>query len=188
MVKWRSEKDHLVSYQHVLEGKFSVQLSTNNTFCRIPVHQTVEETVSHRIQTPGGTCSFSLKPMPVSKYYLTAKHRSTCIRQLRALVELKSHGINHPNLVTFPIQKDESDVQSIIEVLESNWINPFEIPSDDLMSISSGIKASKNVVNDLITAQEQRENAYQEFVVSRVKKGTGIYNPLKEIQQVIWQF
>ena len=75
------EKDYLLSYQHLLEGRFSVQLSKNNTFCRIPVDQTVEETVNHT-QTPGGTRGFSLKPMAVSKYYLTAKNRSTCIQTI----------------------------------------------------------------------------------------------------------
>lgn len=176
------EEDHPTSYQQVLEGRFSVQLSENNTFGRIPVDQTVEETVNRDTQTPGGTRGFSLKPTAVSKYYLTAEHRSTCIRQLRALVELKDHGLNHPDLGASRIQKDESDVQSVIEVLESNWINPFGLTTDELMSISTGITAPKSVVSDLITAQEQGEKAYQEFVDSRLKTGTSFYAPLKKLQ------
>ena len=101
---------------------------------------------------------------------------------MRALVALKDHSLNHPDLVASHIQKDKRDVQSVIEVLESNWINPFELPSDELMSISSGITAPKSVASDLLTAQDQGEKAYQEFVDSRLKKGTAFYNPLKKLQ------
>ena len=49
-----------------------VQLGRQNPFGRIPVDQTIEETVNKDTQTPGGTKGFSLKPAALSRYYLTA--------------------------------------------------------------------------------------------------------------------
>ena len=45
-----------------VQGGSSVQLGSNNPFGRIPVDQTIEETVNKDSQTPGGTEGFSLKP------------------------------------------------------------------------------------------------------------------------------
>lgn len=40
-------------HEHMLEGGFSVQMSDTNTFGRIPVDQTIEETVNKDTQTAG---------------------------------------------------------------------------------------------------------------------------------------
>lgn len=40
-------------HEHILEGGFSVQMSDTNTFGRIPVDQTIEETVNKDTQTAG---------------------------------------------------------------------------------------------------------------------------------------
>ena len=43
-------------------GGFSVQMSPDNAFGRIPVDQTIEETINKDTQTAGGTRGFSLNP------------------------------------------------------------------------------------------------------------------------------
>ena len=104
-------------------GGFSVQLSNENTFGRIPVDQTLEETVNRDTQTPGGTKGFSLKPGAVQRYYLTAEFRTLFLRSFRemvgnakgkhghaereALLQLAIHVSNHgdPNILTRGRQK-----------------------------------------------------------------------------------
>ena len=44
---------HPQVHKHMLDGGFSVQLSHTNTFGRIPVDQTIEETVNKDTQTAG---------------------------------------------------------------------------------------------------------------------------------------
>ena len=58
--------EHPEVHSQFMEGKFSVQFGTTNPFGRIPVDQTLEETVNKDTQTPGGTKGFSLKPGAVS--------------------------------------------------------------------------------------------------------------------------
>lgn len=55
------EVDHPGIQAHFVEGVFSVQLGRNNPFGKIPVDQTIEETVNKDTQTAGGTKGFSLK-------------------------------------------------------------------------------------------------------------------------------
>ena len=51
-------------HAHFMQGGFSVQLGSRNPFGRIPVDQTIKQTVNK-------DTGFSLKPGAVTKYYLT---------------------------------------------------------------------------------------------------------------------
>lgn len=47
--------EHPEVHGHFMQGGFSVQIGPKNPFGRIPVDQTIEETVNKDTQTPGGT-------------------------------------------------------------------------------------------------------------------------------------
>ena len=85
-------------YEAFKTGQFSVQLSSNNPFGRLPVDQTTEVTVNKDTQTPGGTSRFSLKAASVKQYYLTAEHRSAFLGQLRELVQGNNTKLHHAEL------------------------------------------------------------------------------------------
>ncbi|KAI0234733.1 hypothetical protein LSAT2_014947, partial [Lamellibrachia satsuma] len=75
-------------FEHYQKGVFSLQIADHNLIGRIPFGQTIDETVNKDTQTVGGTNGFSLKPGTVSKYHLTAEYRSTCQKNLHAMVDL----------------------------------------------------------------------------------------------------
>ena len=50
-------------YNNFLDGRFSVQLGSDNPFGKIPVDQTTEETVNKGTKTSGGVRKHSLIPM-----------------------------------------------------------------------------------------------------------------------------
>ncbi|KAJ8398028.1 hypothetical protein AAFF_G00431050 [Aldrovandia affinis] len=62
--------DHPEVHQQFMHGGFSVQLGSQNPYGRIPVDQTIEETVNRDTQTAGGTRGFSLKQAAVEMYVL----------------------------------------------------------------------------------------------------------------------
>ena len=78
--------EHPEVHEFTRDGGLSVQLSNDNTLGRIPVDQTLKETVNKDTQTPGGTKGFSLKPGAVQRYYLTAEFRTLFLRSLRQMV------------------------------------------------------------------------------------------------------
>ena len=66
-------------HDHYTHGGFSVQPGFLNAFWKIPIDQTIEETVNKDTQTPGGMKGFSLKAGSISKFYLTAEYRSSSL-------------------------------------------------------------------------------------------------------------
>ena len=137
-------------YQHFRKGYFYVQIGKHNPFGRIAVDQTIEETVNKDTQTSGGTRGFSLRPGAVSRYYCTAEYRASAMRQLHeAICVQNSSKFSHHDLGSTHIQKDESSVEAINDLLEKDWINPFDKNPSDLFNISTGTGTTPEVSNDL---------------------------------------
>ena len=74
-------------YETFKAGQFSVQMSNNNPFGRIPVDQATDVTVNKDTQTPGGTARFSLKAGAIKRYCITSEYRSAFLGQLRDKVQ-----------------------------------------------------------------------------------------------------
>ena len=155
--------DHPDIHVQLENGGFSVQIGRENPFGRIPVDQTTEETVNKDTQTAGGTKGFSLKPATLSRYYLTAEYRSTCLKQLRELTDIRPPGISHHNLESSRIGKDEVAVQSLVDLMKNEWINRFSGDQTKLISLSTAASAPSDVASDLLTAKEIGEVAYKHF-------------------------
>jgi hypothetical protein len=175
------EKSSPQLHNHFLNGGFSVQLGESNSFGRIPVDQTLEETVNRDTQTSGGTKGFSLKPGAVSRYYLTAEYRAEALRRLRHLIAMQKPRFGHADLQNPRIKRDESDVTSIAEMLENTWTNPFCGDPTDLVSISTGLVAPLEVATDLLKAHEKGEAAYAARA-QKLEEGSGFYDPIKKLK------
>jgi len=48
-------------YRYIMHGRFSVQLGASNPFGKIPIDQTIEETVTKYTKPPGNTKGSSLR-------------------------------------------------------------------------------------------------------------------------------
>ncbi|KAJ8384829.1 hypothetical protein AAFF_G00198160 [Aldrovandia affinis] len=94
--------DHPEVHQQFMQGGFSVQLGSQNPFGRIPVDQTIEETVNRDTQTAGGTKGFSLKWAAVERYC------SNYLKQLRRMVGRGMSHLSHPDLQMPRITRDEA--------------------------------------------------------------------------------
>ena len=162
------KQEHPEVHEHLASGGFSVQIGGENTFGRIPLDQTCEETVNKDTQTPGGTKGFSLKPGAVSRYYMVAEYRSIFLSHLRDMLQLKSH-FNHADLQSKRKVKDEQDVQSLMDMLENNWIDPFNNENQELISISTGKSATPEIASDLLNANKRGELAYKDFSQKRIE-------------------
>ena len=96
-----------------MQGAFSVQLGFHNPFGRIPVDQTIEETVNKDTQTPRPK-GFSLKPGAVSRYYLTAEYTAEYLKTVSDMISQGSSKL-------YPmIKQDEADIKSLIDLMENN--------------------------------------------------------------------
>ena len=175
------EQNNPELFSHFKRGGFSVQLRRTNPFGKIPIDQTLEETVNKDTQTSGGTKGFSLNKGAVARYYLTAEYRTEALRQLRELLSLQSDNKGHADLQPSRIKRDESDVESLIDMLENNWINPLSIEPRDLVSISTGVVAPSDICDDLLKARQRGEEAYI-TQASKLAEGIGFYEPIRRLR------
>lgn len=142
-------------------------MSQDNAFGRIPVDQTLEETVNKDTQTPGGTKGFSLKPGAVQRYYLTAEFRTLFLRNLREMVGYAKGKHGHADLNSSRIAKDEKDVAAMVDLIK-NWTDPFA-GHTQLTSISTGAVATNAIAEDLASAYKVGEAAYANFKKTRLE-------------------
>ena len=156
------QEEHPEVHEFMKTGGFSVQMSSNNTFGRIPVDQTVEERVNKDTQTTGGTKGFSLKSSAVQRYYMTAEFRSLFLLNWRTMLGYAQGNTDHVDLQQSRIAKDEQDVKVMVDLIESNWTNPFS-SYQPLLSISTGATPSPEIERDLSRAYLVGETPCQQF-------------------------
>lgn len=132
-----------------------MQLGTTNPFGKIPVDQTLEETVNKDTQTPGSTKVFSLKPGAVSQYYLSSGCRSSYLRQVRLMiVHENTQHFGHPDLQHTSVIKHERDSQAFVELMERSWLNPLSHEETELVSLSTVVVDSTDIALDLLQLHE----------------------------------
>ena len=71
-------------HEAFVQGNFSIQLDSCNSFLRLPVNEVIEKTVNLDTQTAGGTKRFSRRPSTVERFYITSDTRASFmfIRQI----------------------------------------------------------------------------------------------------------
>ena len=66
-----------------------------NTFGMISMNQTIEETINKDTQTAGGAKGFSTKQKAIPKNIITADDRTSFVREMRTMVNVKNKGFWH---------------------------------------------------------------------------------------------
>ena len=105
----------------------------------------------------------------MSKFYLVAEYRSTFLRQLKDILHISRSCSQHKDLQPTRIARDETDVKSIISILQYTWLNPFNPDLQDLVCLSTGKVATPDVEHDLLQAKDIGEKAYKAFREQRLQ-------------------
>ena len=77
--------------------------------------------------------------------------------------------VQHTDLQTSRIRRDEDDVKLIMSMLEGSWINPFKGAEQDLVCLSSGKLPTPEIKEDLLQAEALGEKAYKTFCKDRLE-------------------
>ena len=158
-MKFHLPEEHPDTLEYLRSGGFSVQMSKDNPFQGI---QTCEETVNKDTQTSRRTKGFSLRSNAVS----------TFLRQLKDILHISRSSSQHKDLQPIRITRDETDVKSIISILQNTWLNPFNPDLQHLVCLSTGKVATPDVEHNLLQANDIGEKAYKEFREQRLQSNT----------------
>ena len=124
----------------------------------------IEMTINKDTKTLGGTTGFSMKADAIMRWTLNAPCRAELRKCLHSHLKLSPTCYPQKDLTPSRIQKDESDVQTIIDVAKNVFINLFSRSS--LISISNGIVRLRMLEMDPLNAKEKGMEAMEEFITS----------------------
>ena len=113
------QTDHPDVHRGLMTGYFSVQLSEESTFGRLPVDQTTEVTINKYTKTPGGVTKFSLKTGAVKRFYMTSEYRCSFLTQIKAMVQIQQASFHHSEIQAPRIAKDDKSVAAVQNMIES---------------------------------------------------------------------
>ena len=88
------------------------------------------------------------------------------------MVGLGGSRLNHPDLQQSRILKDEADVQSLVNLMEDSWINPFRSDQDSLVSLATAAMPPAEIAHDLMNASKVGEEAFEAFRTRRLENNT----------------
>ena len=124
-------------------------------------------TINKDNKSPGGPTRFSLKADAIMRWTLNDSYRA----ELRKCLYLHlNYSHPHKDLSPSRILWDERDVQAIIDVAQTLFVSPFS--ESKVVCISNGMIATKEVKDDLLSAEEKGRAAMKEFVESRLAENT----------------
>ena len=176
------EVDHPEIYNALVEGNFSVQLSDGNTFGRLEADKFIETTINQDTKTPGGTTGFSTNSNAINRWALNTSYGANlrcCFYKHLGYVDTKH---KHHDLSASRMERDEKDVQSLIEVITNTIIDPLS--DNDLLCISNGLTATEFISQDLQQAKRRGEEVLTAFVVDCLgnESEVSIYDPIKKLK------
>lgn len=96
------------------------------------------------------------------------------------MTHVGQHDFNHPDLLLPRIRRDEADTQSLVQLMEASWLNPFNSDQGDLVSLSTAAAAPPDVAKDLLEAHKIGEEAYQAFKQERLEADPNPQTPSKQ--------
>ena len=161
------EEEHPEAFEYLKSGGVSVQIGEGNNFGKVLVRQVCGETVNKDAHGRG-TKGFSLKAGGVNKYYLVAEYRTIFLRLMNDILDLNKSNFHHTDLQSTRIVIDETDVKSLVAMLQSHSLDPFSSVQQDLLCLSARKVVPPKIQQDLLASKAVGEKAYEIFRVQRL--------------------
>ena len=79
---------------------------------------------------------------------------------MKDMLDLNKSNFNHTDLESTRIVLDETDVKSLVPMLQSHWLDPFSRVQQDLVCLSTGKVGPPKIQQDLLAARAVGEKAY----------------------------
>ena len=113
----------------------------------------------------------SLNRGSVQRWILTAHNRANTLQSIRDMAGLyDAENKQHKDASVPRMKKDEDDVHKVKNTIQS-WENPFKSrdPNAPLSNIASGVNATDDIADHLLTADQKDSDALTTFVEIRLQ-------------------
>eukprot|EP00794_Sanderia_malayensis_P010438 gene10438-biopygen7613 len=174
LMKYQQFKDEIRNGRllKLLEEKgMSVQAQSKYPH-RVAINQRGKQTLNREAKKTGGTTNFAPDSSGILKWTLNRAEQAKNTNALLSLADLNTQSTMYKPLRPSQILKSERFVDSIMQVLKEEYINPFdsEIEKDQLWNLSSGIPAPAAVAENAIQLRHLGNAAYEAFEKHRIQE------------------
>ncbi|KAL8593158.1 hypothetical protein ACOMHN_009813 [Nucella lapillus] len=174
--------NHPDAIQHLRQGGFSVARFSVPA-CRIPVDQTIEQTINCQAKSKGGIVGFSRNSAAYFRWCMTRHVRASFLAATLEMAGMTGDDINkvHKDLQPSGTRTSEDNVKRMTESFLS-FMNPFSVEEPGLYCLSSGMPAPESVQEALLSADTRGKEAFNIFITERlVNKTLSFHAPLKKV-------
>ena len=137
---------------------------------RTAVDQRGEQTINRDAKTAGGIKNIAKDPNAVLKWCLNRSEQASNTKALFEMANISGTSGSYKPLRPSQIVRSEVLVQSIMRVLEDEYINPYDdsIDPDSLFNLSSGVPVNDAFTKEMLQMPQRGEELYHEFVKQRL--------------------
>ena len=159
-----------------MNGNFAAQLSDGSQLSKVEIDKITEDT-----KTLGGCTDFTRNVNSVKRWEINATYRAALLTCFHKHLDYQPQKYKHADLNPSRIKKDENDVQRILAIVETTFVDFYCLSR--LMSISTVVLANEKVESDILFAKEKGQAAFDTFVKTRLsKEKTSIFDPIKKMK------
>lgn len=154
-------------------GEFSIR-QTEGSFNGVWTDMAVEKTVIKDSKGSGGIVGLTRKKSALVRWTLTRHIMASFASSMKARAGASNDADpNHDQIRPASIKRDELHVNSLIVHLQDKMTNPFDVSChpDALFNIATGMHATKEVQQSLLSAVPHGEKQTKTFVDSSLSEG-----------------
>ncbi len=155
------KKRNSTAYSDLEEGGFSGSLS-GTTHSQLPMDQIIEMTINTFSKETGGL-SGQTENKGASERWMRINHYIAALKQHLEAKVRRSRNSSHAELGSKRMQKDEADVQRIVEGLNS-WIPELWSPTQPLVNICNGVLATAEMIDNVKSTKSRGIEAKNKFL------------------------
>jgi hypothetical protein len=136
-------------------------------------------TLNKDSKTAGGCTGFSTNINAVKRCEINAGFRAALRSCFHKHLNYQPQKYKHPDLNPTRIEKDENDVEKILNTIADTFIDPLS--PQPLLSISTGVVDTEKVALDMMTARQLGQSVMDKFIKTRLteKRSSCFYDPIR---------
>ena len=150
------ELTHPDVYKEFAEGNHSISRS-GQPFSQVSTDMALEQSINADSKSSGGVIGISQSPSGLERWFLTIHERASITSALKAMFGLQDgEQASHKEAAPRRLRPDEEDVKKMISCFSSGLMtNPFNLDSDALLNIATGVVLPEDVAQTLVHSTEK---------------------------------
>ncbi len=146
----------------------------------------IEMTLNKDTKTPGGTTCFSTKIGAARRWKVNASYRAALRRCLHNHMCFDKKVTQHKDMSESRIQRDDNDVQAVVNVLTEVFVPPFS--ENPLPSIATGITVPDDAARRVLAAYDLGKGSMESFITDRLSDEStlSLFDPIKKMKMPIF--